>query len=193
MDLRVECEDRHFPIRLPKDATVLSLKRMLYDAIYRDYALDIPPSRQLITLGPSYPYMLHDDMLLLCLLPPHRDQLVLQLKQPLTLPIPIAYRTEDTLCLYELQPHETDYVEQWVRGPYRTIEVDMDHIASQAIIHSVRAVLPTHDTLQVLHLLSVYGTVSERDQKVLKRVMNGNPRRETMVLSIHDQVTQTFL
>ena len=84
-------------------------------------------------------------------------------------------------------------MEQWARGPYRTIEVDMDHIASQAIIHRVRAVLPTHDVLQVLHLLSVYGTISERDQKILRRIMDGNPRRETMVLSIHDQVTQTFL
>ena len=193
MDLRIECEDRHFPISLPKDATVLSLKRMLYDAIYRDYALCISPNRQLITLGPSYPYMLHDDMLLLCLLPQHRDQLVLQLKQPLTLPVPAIYQTGDTLCLYEIRSHETDYVEQWARGPYRTIEVDMDHIESQAIVHGVRAVLPTHDTLQVLHLLSVYGMISERDQKVLRRVMNGNPRRETMVLSIHDQVTQTFL
>lgn len=193
MDLRIECEDRYFHIVLPKDATVHSLKQMLYDAIYRDYALDIPLSRQLITLGPSYPYMFHDDMLLLCLLPQHRDQLVLQLKQPLTLPIPTAYQTGDTLCLHEVRPHELDYVEQWVRGPYRTIEVDVDHISSQIILQSIRRVLPTHDVLQVLHLVSVYGTISERDQKVLRRVMNGNPRRETMVLSIHDQVTQTFL
>ena len=193
MDLHVECEDRHFDITLPKDATVLSLKQMLYDAIYRDYALDIPTSRQLITLGPAYPYMLHDDMLLFCLLPPHRDKIVLQLKQPLTLPIPSAYQTEDTLCLYHVRPHEIEYVEQWARGPYRTIEVDVDHIASQAILHSIRRVLPTHDVLQVLDLLSVYGTVSERDQKMLRRIMDDNPRRETMVVSAHDQVTQTFL
>lgn len=193
MDLHVECEDRHFTITLPTDATVHSLKKMLYDAIYRDYALDIPTSRQLITLGPSYPYMLHDDMLLLCLLPQHRDQLVLQLKQPLTLPVPVAYHADDTLCLYEVKSQEIDYVEQWARGPYRTIEVDVDHIGSQAILHSIRNVLPTHDSLQVLHLLSVYGTVSERDQKALRRIMDDNPRREVMVLSIHDRVTQTFL
>ena len=193
MELHVECENRHFHVTLPKDATVHSLKQMLYDAIYRGYALDIPTSRQLITLGPSYPYMLHDDMLLLCLLPQHRDQLVLQLKQPLTLPVPATYQIEDVLCLYHVRPHEIEYVEQWARGPYRTIEVDVDHIASQAILQSVRRVLPTHDTLQVLHLLSVYGTVSERDQTMLRRIMNDNPRRETMVVSVHDQVTQTFL
>jgi len=193
MNLRVECEDQHFDVTLPRESTVLSLKRMLYDAIYRDYALDIPMNRQLITLGPAYPYMLHDDMLLLCLLPQHRDKLVLQLKQPLTLPVPAAYQTEDTLCLYHVRPHEIDYVEQWVRGPYRTIEVDVDHISSQAMIHSIRRVLPTHDTLQVLDLLSVYGTVSERDQKMLRRMMDDNPRREAMVLSVHDRATQTFL
>jgi hypothetical protein len=193
MELRIECENRHFSVTLPTDATIQSLKWMLYDAIYRDYALDIPAGRQLITLGPSYPYMLHNNMRLLCLLPQHRDQLVLQLKQPLTLPVPPAYQTDDTLCLYELRPHEIEYVEQWVRGPYRTIEVDMDHIASQTILQSIRRVLPTHDVLQVLHLLSVYGTVSERDQKALRRIMNDNPRREVMVLSIHDMVTQTFL
>jgi len=193
MEFRIECEDRHFTMTLPKDATIHFLKRMLSDALYRDDALEIPPHRQRITLGPAYPYLLHDDLMLFCLLPPHRHQLVLHLKQPLTLAVPASYRTEDTLCLYDVKPHELDYVEQWARGPYRTIEVDMDHLASQAILHSIRRILPTHDTLQVLHLLSVYGTVSERDQKALRRIMDDNPRREAMVLSIHDQVTQTFL
>lgn len=193
MNLHVECEDQHFDITLKTDATVHSLKQMLYDAIYRDYALDIPTNRQLITLGPAYPYMLHDDMLLICLLPQHRDKLVLQLKQPLTLPVPATYETGDTLCLYYVRPHEIEYVEQWVRGPYRTIEVDVDHISSQAILHSIRRVLPTHDVLQVLDLLSVYGTVSERDQKILRRIMDDNPRREAMVVSVHDRATQTFL
>lgn len=193
MNLHVECEDQHFDITLKTDATVHSLKQMLYDAIYRDYALDIPTNRQLITLGPAYPYMLHDDMLLICLLPQHRDKLVLQLKQPLTLPVPATYETGDTLCLYHVRPHEIEYVEQWVRGPYRTIEVDVDHISSQAILHSIRRVLPTHDVLQVLDLLSVYGTVSERDQKILRRIMDDNPRREAMVVSVHDRETQTFL
>jgi hypothetical protein len=45
----------------------------------------------------------------------------------------------------------------------------------------------------VLDLLSVYGTVSERDQKMLRRIMDDNPRREAMVLSVHDRATQTFL
>ena len=91
MDLRVQCDEHLFFLTLPRDACISSLKRMLYDAIYRDYALEMIPAQQRITLGSVYPEELHDDLLLLCLLPTHRDHLVLHLPIFLTRPVPSTY------------------------------------------------------------------------------------------------------
>ena len=194
MDFRVHCDGHDFFFTLPRDASILSLKRLLYDAIYRDYALDIPLHEQRFSLGSVYLEDLADDILLIFILPKYRMDLILHIPILLKRPVPLSYVTnDDTLLLCDVCSYEMPYIEQWARGPYRRIEVDMDHIVGEKILCSVRCVLPSHTVLQELHVFSVYGVIPKRDQQRLRRVMNDNPRRDVMVLSVHDRITQTFL